>query len=188
MALYGWALRAHVQTPQDGQSGSQMLQRSKHAIARAYCLLFWIGMDDNDEVGAFRMFSTECDQSDPHVQCLLGECYRWGYGCTENAEQAIQCFERAGNHLEALSNLGLLLFEHKDCPIADRHRAVAMYRQAVTQGYASAQYRLGCCYERGVSDVLEKDVEQAKHRYSLAVEQGHDYAINALRRLSRLLY
>eukprot|EP00698_Gefionella_okellyi_P013789 TRINITY_DN3793_c0_g2_i7.p2 TRINITY_DN3793_c0_g2~~TRINITY_DN3793_c0_g2_i7.p2 ORF type:complete len:161 (-),score=32.24 TRINITY_DN3793_c0_g2_i7:971-1453(-) len=159
-----------------------MLLQSCHVIARAYCLLFWIGDYENTEE-AYRLLSTECDASDPHVQYLLGRCYHGGYGCTRDEAQAALYFERAGNHIEAVNYLADM-FSPEDGPIADRQRAIALLRQAATQGYVIAQYQLGYWYERDLPGVLEKDIAQAKHWYSLSAAQRYLRAAHALGRLN----
>eukprot|EP00698_Gefionella_okellyi_P023249 TRINITY_DN7877_c0_g1_i4.p1 TRINITY_DN7877_c0_g1~~TRINITY_DN7877_c0_g1_i4.p1 ORF type:complete len:203 (+),score=54.26 TRINITY_DN7877_c0_g1_i4:88-609(+) len=164
---------------------SRLLQRSKHAIARAYCLLYLIGVyedEDKADAEAFQLLTTECDTSDPHALFLLGWCYDDGYGCAQDKAQAFQCYERAGNDIEALMGLADLLFQQQD-PVADS-RAIALYRQAATQHCSRAQHILGIYYASGLPGVLlDKDIAQAKHWYSLAAEQGNCYAVNALKRL-----
>eukprot|EP00698_Gefionella_okellyi_P021167 TRINITY_DN6786_c0_g1_i2.p1 TRINITY_DN6786_c0_g1~~TRINITY_DN6786_c0_g1_i2.p1 ORF type:complete len:139 (-),score=31.00 TRINITY_DN6786_c0_g1_i2:272-688(-) len=129
---------------------------------------------------AYRLLSTECDATDPHVQYLLGLCYDNGFGCIRDKAHAAQCLERAANHIAALSELADVLLQR---PIYD-HRAIALYKHAATQGHGVVQNRLAEWYERGIPGVLEKDIAQAKHWYSLAAEQGHDLAAWALRRLN----
>eukprot|EP00698_Gefionella_okellyi_P018243 TRINITY_DN5449_c0_g3_i6.p1 TRINITY_DN5449_c0_g3~~TRINITY_DN5449_c0_g3_i6.p1 ORF type:complete len:214 (-),score=47.69 TRINITY_DN5449_c0_g3_i6:147-722(-) len=180
MALYGWAMDTGAGIGKNSQRGEQLLQQSKHLTARAYCTLFGFGMDEDDKE-AFRLLSTECDTSDPHVQYLLGLCYQWGYGCKEDKAQAIQCYERAGSHMQASNKLATLL-ERQDS-IADRRRAITLYRQGATQGDSDAQFWLGFRYEHGLPGVLEADIAQAKHWYSLAAEQG---LLSALHRLDDL--
>eukprot|EP00698_Gefionella_okellyi_P018240 TRINITY_DN5449_c0_g1_i1.p2 TRINITY_DN5449_c0_g1~~TRINITY_DN5449_c0_g1_i1.p2 ORF type:complete len:122 (-),score=32.62 TRINITY_DN5449_c0_g1_i1:218-541(-) len=107
MALYGWALHDGVGIFGNEQRAAQMLQQSKHLTARAVCLSCGIAMAAN-QCEAFRLLSTECDTSDPHVQWMLGRCYAFGYGCTRDKAQAVQWFERAGNHIAALNNLSFL--------------------------------------------------------------------------------
>eukprot|EP00698_Gefionella_okellyi_P020303 TRINITY_DN6357_c0_g1_i1.p1 TRINITY_DN6357_c0_g1~~TRINITY_DN6357_c0_g1_i1.p1 ORF type:complete len:123 (-),score=30.98 TRINITY_DN6357_c0_g1_i1:24-356(-) len=101
MALYGYALYGGVGIPEDTIRGEQLLEQSKHSVARAMCFLYYVGQRRDTQEG-YRLLTTECDTSDPHVQYLLGECLRIGCGCTEDEAEAIRCFERAGNHVEAL--------------------------------------------------------------------------------------
>eukprot|EP00698_Gefionella_okellyi_P023247 TRINITY_DN7877_c0_g1_i1.p1 TRINITY_DN7877_c0_g1~~TRINITY_DN7877_c0_g1_i1.p1 ORF type:complete len:211 (+),score=60.93 TRINITY_DN7877_c0_g1_i1:88-633(+) len=176
---------------------SRLLQRSKHAIARAYCLLYLIGVyedEDKADAEAFQLLTTECDTSDPHVQYLLGWCYVFGYGCAVDEAQAVECYERAGNHFGALYHLAEMLWK-RSRSAADRQRAIALYRHSATQGDVYSQFCLAKCYEDGIPDVLEKDIAQAKHWYSFAAEQGDDWyslaaehgddkAAEALQRLS----
>eukprot|EP00698_Gefionella_okellyi_P026018 TRINITY_DN9793_c0_g3_i1.p1 TRINITY_DN9793_c0_g3~~TRINITY_DN9793_c0_g3_i1.p1 ORF type:complete len:201 (-),score=50.06 TRINITY_DN9793_c0_g3_i1:72-632(-) len=186
MALYGYALRLGAGISKNKQRGTQLLQQSKHATARPYCALRAIGMDE-DANEAFRLLTKECDTSDPHVQYLLGLCYANGYGCTPDKANALQCYKRAGNHVGAMSNLATLLLNLEDCALADHHRGIALLRQAATQGFAYAQYDLGGWFQYGLHGVLEKDIAQAKHWYSLAIAQGHKTAVWATERLAYLL-
>eukprot|EP00698_Gefionella_okellyi_P012607 TRINITY_DN3410_c0_g2_i1.p1 TRINITY_DN3410_c0_g2~~TRINITY_DN3410_c0_g2_i1.p1 ORF type:complete len:216 (+),score=48.46 TRINITY_DN3410_c0_g2_i1:75-650(+) len=179
MALYGWALHYGVGIRKNRVRGAQLLQQSKHVIARRYCTLYEIDYEDDEET--YRLLSTQCDTLDPHVQYLLGECYRWGDGCTKDDAQAVQCYERAGNHIDALINLYSILSAYSNAD--DHRRAIVLLRHAATQGHAAAQHRLGFRYEHGIFRVLEKDIEQAKHWYSLAAEQGNEMAVKALKRL-----
>eukprot|EP00698_Gefionella_okellyi_P024483 TRINITY_DN8649_c0_g1_i7.p1 TRINITY_DN8649_c0_g1~~TRINITY_DN8649_c0_g1_i7.p1 ORF type:complete len:211 (+),score=42.96 TRINITY_DN8649_c0_g1_i7:60-635(+) len=180
MALCGCVLHDGEEHSTNKERVTQFLHRSKHVIARAYCLLCGFGMHE-DQAEAYRLLNSECDTSDPHVQYLLGWCYASGAGCNEDNAQAVQCYERAGNHIRALTNIADLLVR-QDRPIADRRRAIALYTQAAIQGHAYAKYRLGHWYDQGIPGMLEKDIAQAKHWYSLAAKQEHFFA-DALQRL-----
>eukprot|EP00698_Gefionella_okellyi_P016209 TRINITY_DN4629_c0_g1_i4.p1 TRINITY_DN4629_c0_g1~~TRINITY_DN4629_c0_g1_i4.p1 ORF type:complete len:231 (+),score=34.44 TRINITY_DN4629_c0_g1_i4:138-830(+) len=69
MALYSWALSLGIGIRMNRARGEQLLQQSNHVNARAGCALYV----EQDFEEAYRLLSTECDASDPHVQCLL-EC------------------------------------------------------------------------------------------------------------------
>ena len=56
--------------------------------------------------------------------------------------------------------------------------AVKWYRRAATQGYAPAQYNLGCCLETGEGCAIDED--QAEKWYRKAAEQGVKEAQEAL--------
>eukprot|EP00698_Gefionella_okellyi_P024477 TRINITY_DN8649_c0_g1_i1.p2 TRINITY_DN8649_c0_g1~~TRINITY_DN8649_c0_g1_i1.p2 ORF type:complete len:203 (+),score=45.21 TRINITY_DN8649_c0_g1_i1:60-611(+) len=181
MALCGCVLHDGEEHSTNKERVTQFLHRSKHVIARAYCLLCGFGMHE-DQAEAYRLLNSECDTSDPHVQYLLGWCYASGAGCNEDNAQAVQCYERAGNHVEALSNSADLLNRHYHSAI-DRLRSVALYRQAATQGDAYAQHQLGYLYKHGIPGMLEKDIVQAKHWLSLAAKDGNEHSVSALRGL-----
>eukprot|EP00698_Gefionella_okellyi_P013787 TRINITY_DN3793_c0_g2_i3.p1 TRINITY_DN3793_c0_g2~~TRINITY_DN3793_c0_g2_i3.p1 ORF type:complete len:212 (-),score=39.25 TRINITY_DN3793_c0_g2_i3:971-1519(-) len=181
MALYGWALGYGVCIAQDEPRGKQFLHQSKNPMARAWCILYrLVGTPDRN--AGFIVLTTECDTSDPHVQYLLGDCYMLQYN-TCAVDKGALCNEHAGNHIQALNNLAELL-DRRSSPISDRQRGIALYRQAATQGYANAQYCLGECFERGIPGVLEKDIAQAKHWYSLSAAQRYLRAAHALGRLN----
>eukprot|EP00698_Gefionella_okellyi_P018566 TRINITY_DN5579_c1_g1_i1.p1 TRINITY_DN5579_c1_g1~~TRINITY_DN5579_c1_g1_i1.p1 ORF type:complete len:205 (-),score=46.39 TRINITY_DN5579_c1_g1_i1:32-562(-) len=175
MALYGWAWYEGAVIREN--SCAQLLEQSKHVIARAFWTLCGIG----DEEEGYRLLTTECDTSDPHVQYLLGRCFQYGFGCEQDGEQAMQHFERAGNHIMALIKIACLL-NSSYRSISDRRRAIALYSQAATQGYVRVS--LGSWYERGIPGVLEKDIVEAKHWYLLSAEQGDEEAVEALKRLN----
>eukprot|EP00698_Gefionella_okellyi_P018244 TRINITY_DN5449_c0_g4_i1.p1 TRINITY_DN5449_c0_g4~~TRINITY_DN5449_c0_g4_i1.p1 ORF type:complete len:200 (-),score=40.77 TRINITY_DN5449_c0_g4_i1:98-655(-) len=178
MALYGWALFNGVGIHANEERALQLLQQSKHVISRAYCSLRGFGVDE-DEGEGYRLLSTECDTSDPHVQFLLGQCCECGWGCKDDYEaQIVQCYERAGNHIDALNRLSVRLNYRADHTA--NCRGIEFCRQAATQGDSAAQFRLGCWYQRGRPGVLKKDIAQAKHWYSLAAEQDHQRAAIAL--------
>eukprot|EP00698_Gefionella_okellyi_P021217 TRINITY_DN6812_c0_g3_i1.p1 TRINITY_DN6812_c0_g3~~TRINITY_DN6812_c0_g3_i1.p1 ORF type:complete len:163 (+),score=35.80 TRINITY_DN6812_c0_g3_i1:44-490(+) len=138
-------------------------------MARAVCLLWGIGVP-RDENAGFRVLNTECDTSDPHVQYMLGNCHHRGYGCVKNEPQAVQWYQRAGNHVGALKMLGYM-FAHGDGAAQDDARAAALHRHVAEQGCRYAQYYIASMYEQGKG--VPKDLHKAKHWYTLAAEQMH---------------
>eukprot|EP00698_Gefionella_okellyi_P011680 TRINITY_DN3096_c1_g1_i1.p1 TRINITY_DN3096_c1_g1~~TRINITY_DN3096_c1_g1_i1.p1 ORF type:complete len:190 (+),score=46.74 TRINITY_DN3096_c1_g1_i1:46-570(+) len=164
MALYGWALRYRVGIAQDQPRAKQLLQQSNNSMARAWCLLNGIGVSQDYNAG-FRMLNTECDASDLHVQFMLGDCHYLGWGCSLNVEQAVHNFERAGNHVAAMKNLGWMFATGYNVA-RDDARAVALLRRAAEQGYRDAQHCLAYMYEHGKG--VPKDSQLAKHWYTMA--------------------
>eukprot|EP00698_Gefionella_okellyi_P017767 TRINITY_DN5244_c0_g1_i1.p1 TRINITY_DN5244_c0_g1~~TRINITY_DN5244_c0_g1_i1.p1 ORF type:complete len:191 (-),score=31.89 TRINITY_DN5244_c0_g1_i1:69-599(-) len=170
MALYGWALYNGVCIPRAISRGERLLQKSTHTMALALRLLDGITLRrDNDE--AYRLLSTECDASDPHVQYLLGQCIFNGKG---SFAEAARCFECAGNHVEAIY-FNACAFRHGIGVLYDLARSFQLYRHAAEQGYAAAQYPLGWMYERGTG--VTHDLEQAKRWMQVAADQGNEEAI-----------
>eukprot|EP00698_Gefionella_okellyi_P015659 TRINITY_DN4431_c1_g1_i1.p1 TRINITY_DN4431_c1_g1~~TRINITY_DN4431_c1_g1_i1.p1 ORF type:complete len:193 (+),score=33.24 TRINITY_DN4431_c1_g1_i1:41-580(+) len=179
MALYGWALHKGAGVAQDQPRGNQLLQQSKDPMARAMCLHFGIGVPE-DHKACFRLLSTKCDTSDPHVHFLLGRCHHYGTGCPKNLTQAVKCYEQAGLHLSALNNKGFI--ETGDGATRDATLAVRLYRHAAEQGSSTAQYNLARMYEYGKG--VPKDLQKAKHWYTLAAEQGDKDAKAALQQIA----
>eukprot|EP00698_Gefionella_okellyi_P012609 TRINITY_DN3410_c1_g1_i1.p1 TRINITY_DN3410_c1_g1~~TRINITY_DN3410_c1_g1_i1.p1 ORF type:complete len:324 (+),score=39.08 TRINITY_DN3410_c1_g1_i1:77-1048(+) len=187
MAFYGWVLCNGVGISADRPRGTQLFQQSNHSIARCCCLLYGIGYtgvedDENveeDEKAGFVLLNTECDTSDPHVRYLLGECHLNGWGCPSSWTQALQYYERAGNHVGAWDSMGVML--RYGLGAEDIGLAFALYRDAAEQGYSEAQYHLGEMYQEGVG--RPSDLQQAKHWYRLAAEQGHEQAQTALQQM-----
>eukprot|EP00698_Gefionella_okellyi_P019077 TRINITY_DN5799_c0_g1_i3.p1 TRINITY_DN5799_c0_g1~~TRINITY_DN5799_c0_g1_i3.p1 ORF type:complete len:205 (+),score=41.30 TRINITY_DN5799_c0_g1_i3:52-615(+) len=153
MALCGWALCEGVGVAQDKPRGEEWLLQSNHSMARAWCLLWGFGVAE-DQDAAFEVLNTECDTSDPHVQYLLGISHYYGWECVQNDTQAIEWYERAGNHVGALFNLGYL-FEHGIGVVRNDARAAVLYRPSAEQGDRDAQYCLARLYEQGKGSTEE---------------------------------
>eukprot|EP00698_Gefionella_okellyi_P018135 TRINITY_DN5412_c0_g1_i1.p1 TRINITY_DN5412_c0_g1~~TRINITY_DN5412_c0_g1_i1.p1 ORF type:complete len:181 (-),score=29.74 TRINITY_DN5412_c0_g1_i1:245-736(-) len=149
-------------------------------MARAWCLIYGNGVPQ-DHNGCFRMLSTECDASDPHVQFLLGFCHQFQFGCAKSHAQAAQCYERAGNHVGALTFLGILLWNGLNGAAPDDARAAVLFRQAAEQGDRIAQCYVAMMYEHGRA--VTKDLQQAKYWYTLAIRNGYQSALKALQRI-----
>eukprot|EP00698_Gefionella_okellyi_P015499 TRINITY_DN4376_c0_g3_i3.p1 TRINITY_DN4376_c0_g3~~TRINITY_DN4376_c0_g3_i3.p1 ORF type:complete len:202 (-),score=38.47 TRINITY_DN4376_c0_g3_i3:195-731(-) len=171
MAMYGWAVANGIGIAPDNAVSVRWLQQSKHPIARAVCSL--MGFRGSDSSEAYRLLSTECDASDPHVQYLLGLCFSCAWGCTKNPAEAMRCFERAGNHICVLFFLAAA-FHYGDGVKKDFALALQLYTKSAEQGYAGAQYRLGMIYEKGAG--VPEDPQQANHWMQMAADQGYQPA------------
>eukprot|EP00698_Gefionella_okellyi_P015387 TRINITY_DN4337_c0_g4_i1.p1 TRINITY_DN4337_c0_g4~~TRINITY_DN4337_c0_g4_i1.p1 ORF type:complete len:182 (+),score=28.00 TRINITY_DN4337_c0_g4_i1:130-675(+) len=132
-------------------------------MARSYCALYGIGLDDSDEDERFRMLSTECDTSDPHVQWMLGDCHQYGAGCVKNDTQAMLCFERAGNHLFALHTLAIMFLNKASrsyCALygiglddSDEDERFRMLSTECDTSDPHVQWMLGDCHQYGAGCV-----------------------------------
>eukprot|EP00698_Gefionella_okellyi_P015381 TRINITY_DN4337_c0_g1_i1.p1 TRINITY_DN4337_c0_g1~~TRINITY_DN4337_c0_g1_i1.p1 ORF type:complete len:193 (+),score=38.84 TRINITY_DN4337_c0_g1_i1:37-579(+) len=178
MALYGFALHFGAGIHQNKERGTQLLQQSKHVMARAYRGLRVRGTEEDVR----QLLTVQCDASDPHVQWMLGVCYDCGLTFKEDEPQAVQCYERAGNHIVALNNRALLVSRAGGCAF-DPQRSIELLTQSARQGYSLAQQRLAGCYERGFPGVSGKDIALAKYWYSLAAEQGSEMAAYSLKQM-----
>ena len=56
--------------------------------------------------------------------------------------------------------------------------ALELHREVAKQGWAPAQYKLGCCYNEGKG--VERDPKEAVKWFSKAAEQGHPEAQSQL--------
>eukprot|EP00698_Gefionella_okellyi_P017911 TRINITY_DN5314_c0_g2_i1.p1 TRINITY_DN5314_c0_g2~~TRINITY_DN5314_c0_g2_i1.p1 ORF type:complete len:195 (+),score=45.09 TRINITY_DN5314_c0_g2_i1:39-587(+) len=175
MALYGWALYCSVGIAEDGARATELLQQSKHPLARTTCAMYLIEGEPREE--ACQRLSTECDTSDLHVQYLLGWCLYNGLGCTTDFSAAVRCFERAGNHVRALYCLATAV--ELGCGVRrDNTRAAKLYEQAAEQGYAVAQFNLGQMHRVGKG--VPQSYQHAKHWMQMAADQGHRTALDML--------
>lgn len=95
--------------------------------------------------------------------------------CHQNAALAHRAAE--GDPLAQYEYGRRLLVGQKGLP-ASPEQAVSWLRAASSDGYAPAQAVLALCYERGLG--VPVDTAEAKRLYTLAAEQGHTPACQAL--------
>jgi hypothetical protein len=79
---------------------------------------------------------------------------------------------------EALVDLAVK-YEHAEGVPQDYHKAAGLYCKAARLGYANAQYALGWMYANGRG--VSRDDGVAAQLFSMAADQGHEYARNMLR-------
>ena len=65
--------------------------------------------------------------------------------------------------------LGILCIKGMDVP-RDAQAAALWFQKAAVQGYATAQFNLGCSYEKG--EGIDKDRQKALYWYGKAARQG----------------
>eukprot|EP00698_Gefionella_okellyi_P002155 TRINITY_DN11998_c1_g2_i2.p1 TRINITY_DN11998_c1_g2~~TRINITY_DN11998_c1_g2_i2.p1 ORF type:complete len:492 (+),score=79.68 TRINITY_DN11998_c1_g2_i2:220-1476(+) len=174
MAFYAECLWSGKGVKVDPERAKQLWGASQHPFGRFCQTLNGIGVAQNHDI-AFRILSTECDQTDPMVSCMMGACKSHGYGCLVDKSSAADYYRQAGLHLSALNNLGML-HNRGVGVVRNKQKAFELYEQAATQGYAQAMYNLGFLYKTD-----KKDSETAKQWFSKAAELGHGKAIEALK-------
>ena len=81
---------------------------------------------------------------------------------------------RSGNVAWAQDNLGFMHHMGEGGLVVDHIEAARLYKLAADQGYASAQYNLGCSHRDGAG--VPQDLAEAARLFLLAAEQGHDGA------------
>ena len=113
------------------------------------------------------------------AQKILGDCYFFSKGVTQNYNQAAYWWRKAAeqDYTEAQFNTGWC-YEKGNGVTQDYSQAVYWYRKAADKNYASAQGNLGICYEYGYG--VTKDYYQAVYWYRKAAEQGNKNAQNCL--------
>jgi len=125
-----------------------------------------------------------------HAMVALGKLYYGGEeGIEKNIDLSIKFFSRAAityDCSEAFFLLGVVFSnqaKHQTDP-KKRQQLLCLglknLRMAADKGYIPACMVLGNVYEKGVEEVLEKDVQQAKLFYKIALIKGHSEAFNNL--------
>ncbi len=111
----------------------------------------------------------------PSAQWLLGNCYFWGAGVTQDDAQAVAWYRKAAEQGYARAQFMLgIIYENAIGVTKNETQAVAWYRKAAEQGDADAQFMLGEMYSDGQG--VTQDDAQAVAWYRKAAEQGHKEA------------
>ena len=118
----------------------------------------------------------KAEQGDKHAQNKLGTMYRYGWGVSRDAKEAVKWFRQSAEQGEkhAQSNLGRM-YRYGWGVSRDYKEAVKWYRLAAEQGLAKAQYNLGVMYAKG-QGVL-KDSVMAHMYWNMAAVSEHEDAI-----------
>jgi len=136
----------------------------------------------------FQLARQAAESGDPAGQCLLGECFHNGWGCTKNPYLALTWLLRSAsnNFFRAQFKVADLAVELHNFPLAQR-----WYRACAERGEADAQFRLANLYDANfkisgrlslfkvhtVANYRTADwfVEDAEHRRSKAYPVPVDY-------------
>lgn len=107
------------------------------------------------------------DQSNPELQCFIGDCYCKGCGVDADVDEAEKWYRKAAEQGFAVAQRRLGMCYEVDNP----REAVKWYRKAAENGDAWAQYYLGVRYQNGRG--VAQDDREAARWYLKAAEQGH---------------
>ncbi|KAI8087351.1 hypothetical protein BDF21DRAFT_335057 [Thamnidium elegans] len=133
---------------------------------------------------AFPLFVQAAKHQHVDAAYRAAKCYEDGLGCLKNKSKAVQYYKLAAtlNHPGAMYRLGL----------ADIHGSLGLQRNirdgnkwlkrsavAATPEYPHALHELGLLHERGLSDIIFKDVSYSVQLYAQAADLG--YAPSAYR-------
>jgi|GEM_PF-238308 len=122
-----------------------------------------------------KSWKTAAEENDPRGQHLLGLCYHFGLGVSENKLEAAKWYRKAAEQGLARAQLNLGVCYHIGEGVEeDKEEAVKWYRLAAEQGDARAQLSLGGCYDNG--DGVEEDKEEAANWLRKAALQGETIA------------
>lgn len=139
-----------------------------------------------DDAAAFGMAKALAAKGDAEAQFILGNIYRNGRGTTQSHIQAAHWYELAAEqqHARAANNLAALYEDRliSADPKIYTAKAATYFIKAAGLGLASAQFRAGIYYERGLGG-LPASREKAIEFYRKAAEQNVEEARQRLRQL-----
>jgi tetratricopeptide (TPR) repeat protein len=117
------------------------------------------------------------------AQNLLGDCYRYGLGATQDHTKAFEWFTKSSEqgNSDAMRSLGGCYENGHGC-VQNDTKAMELYEKSAKLGYSAAMYNIGVCYEydsqRGATKDLNK-FNQAREWYTKAIAQGHENSIDS---------
>jgi TPR repeat protein len=179
------------------------------------CYLQGNGVTTDDQA-AIQYIKKAANQNNVAAQYELGLLYEYGSGVEENPNLAVFWYEKAAAQgdqeadkkvklLKAVSNVQVnekkedkTSAKKETSPIIDVKEGIRLYedrkyeeafrifKAAAEQGYAEAQYRLGCCFRNGHG--VSGDYKEAYKWYQKAAEQGNADAQNQMGEDHRLNY
>ena len=173
----------------DQERGRMMMEASASSgcpMAVAYChYQGWNGLEE-DEEKAFEMFlKIEKETNGDHwAQCMLGFCYRYGYGTDQDHNKRFEFNTKSaeqGNIL-AMNNVGACYYKGFGCD-QNYTKAFEWQEKSAKLGYSGAMNNVGGFYENGFG--VRKDLNKAKEWYAKAAAQGHVLAQAALDRVNQ---
>ncbi len=138
-------------------------------VAGAY--LGWYYYTAGDFAKAIEWGKIAAEQNQRLAQYMLGLCYYFGTGVTEDYNKAFELFSEAANkkHSGAQCMLGMCYLDgngtEQDCKTA-----VELFEKSAEQGNMRGQYMLGWCYHQG--NGVEKNHEVAFEWFEKAASQS----------------
>eukprot|EP01124_Arcella_intermedia_P005334 TRINITY_DN13145_c0_g2_i1.p1 TRINITY_DN13145_c0_g2~~TRINITY_DN13145_c0_g2_i1.p1 ORF type:complete len:445 (-),score=119.61 TRINITY_DN13145_c0_g2_i1:9-1343(-) len=120
-------------------------------------------------------------------QFNLGVIFEYGRpGIEKNFEKAVQHYSLAAaqNFDRAQCNLARFYDEGLGGLIQDHQIVFTLVEKAANSGYPRAQYNMGVLYENGIG--TPKDIEKAKHYYTLAANSNQRISPQAKHKLEYL--
>jgi TPR repeat protein len=181
------------------KNGNQAFHWFQQAAIQGYCKAQCyvgvcyekgIGCDGHEESKpnpelAVKYYLMAAEQQDPVALYYLGLCYFNGVGVKQqDYSQALHYYQESAKlgYAPAQNNFGYCCYEGYGIPRKNYTAAITWYKKASEQNYAPAQYNLGHCYEKGYG--VPKKQKEMIIWYRKAAEQGHNKAINALKKWS----
>ncbi len=146
---------------------------------------YWFGENvEVDESRAVDLFLDAIRGANSMASFYVGVAFANGRGVKKDLHRAEIFYKNAADAgvVEALLNLGILLLSN-EYNGRDPDAGIEHLKQAAETGNASAQLRLGYCYEDGDSGVI--DIAAAKYWYGQAAAQGDERGIKALNELDQ---
>lgn len=119
------------------------------------------------------------DKTPEEIMCLIGSCFQYGRGVTENPTESVRWYKKAADLGDArgMLNYGWCLETGTGINM-DKEQAVSYYHKAAELGNGTAANNLGNCYKKGIG--VEKNLTESFEWYKKAAELGNPAAYGKL--------
>jgi hypothetical protein len=155
------------------KAAEQGLAGAQSSLGECYGRGAGVERDPVEEVAWYRKAA---EQDFAGAQYHLVRCYKYGRGVERDLVKAGAWFRKADKENRKLLFPGervtdslSTLYDNCSEDDTDTVETVALYRKGAEQGFGSAQYHLGRCYQYGAG--VERDLIEAAAWYQKAAEQ-----------------
>ncbi len=155
------------------KAAEQGLAGAQSSLGECYGRGAGVERDPVEEVAWYRKAA---EQDFAGAQYHLARCYKYGRGVERDLVKAGVWFRKADKENRKLLFPGervtdslSTLYDNCSEDDTDTVETVALYRKGAEQGFGSAQYHLGRCYQYGAG--VERDLVEAAAWYQKAAEQ-----------------
>ena len=138
-------------------------------LGDAYCE-GWYGLVKSDKKAA-KIYRRAVELGDVDAMVNLGLLYETGSGVKLDKKKAMQLYRNASNRGSAKGQKYLGFMYAED---GKYDEGVPFLKMSVEAGFAEGMGLLGLCYDYG--NGVERDLDEAKRLYSLAVAKGYEPA------------
>lgn len=143
---------------------------------------FWQGKGVKKNLkNAFKWYHSSAEQENSSAQKILGHFYEYGIGIKKSKSDATYWYRKAAEQgdIDAIYLIGLCYEMGNGVQQSDDY-AVYWYKKGAELGDPFCQTALAECYATGKG--IKKNENDALFWYKKAAEQGHEDAINNLKR------
>lgn len=143
-----------------------------------------MALEMGDYVRARKLLEPLADTGDSRAKFYLSLMYQEGLGVEADSSKARRLLQQAAKAGDSLAQYNLANAALAEGTPEGARQAARLYRLAAEQGLVLAQHNLGSLYMLGKG--VERDLDRARHWYTLAARNGSQRSAAALEELDRL--